>query len=159
MQITTSRFGVMDIDPDTIITFTQPIIGFQEFRRFILLPGPKDSGVSWLQSTESEDLAFLLMDPRSVIGDYAVPMGAHELAELAASTVEELEVYTLVVVPADHTKIRTNLKAPIVINQKIHLGKQTVLEKSDYPIQYFLAQDAHGRREPRRENYHARTDT
>ncbi|MBI2422354.1 MAG: flagellar assembly protein FliW [Candidatus Hydrogenedentes bacterium] len=148
MEIKTSRFGVLEVDPGDIITFTQPIIGFQEFRRFLVLPGPADSAVSWLQSTESEDLAFLLMDPTHVIADYQVKLGSHELAELAVSGVEELEVYTILVVAQDPSKIRTNLKAPILINSRQRLGKQTVLEKSDYPIQFFLAQARQGSAAP-----------
>ena len=121
-------------------SFTQPIIGFQEYRRFVHLPGPEDSVVSWLQSTESPDLAFLLMDPRHVVMDYQVSLSQHDLAELAASSLEEVSVFTLLVVPEDPSKVRTNLKAPILLNFKHRLGKQTVLEKSDYPIQFFLAQ-------------------
>ena len=36
-----------------------------------------------LQSTEAGDLAFILMDPRSVMPEYTVQLGAGELAELA----------------------------------------------------------------------------
>lgn len=157
MQIRTSRFGILDVDPDAIITFTQPIIGFQEFRRFILLPGPPDSVITWLQSTESEDLAFILMDPRDILSDYKVHLSQHELAELAVQSVDELSIFSLVVVPQDPTKVRTNLKAPVLINKKHRLGKQTVLEKSDYPIQFFLAQARRESATPR-EVGHARTD-
>ncbi|MBI2432479.1 MAG: flagellar assembly protein FliW [Candidatus Hydrogenedentes bacterium] len=140
MQLKTSRFGTIEIEPSAILTFTQPIIGFQEYRRFILLPGPADSSVHWLQSTDSGDLAFLIMDPRQVMPDYKAPLPAQELAELAVSSVDELDVYTLLVVPDDHAKVRTNLRAPVLINLKQRLGKQTVLDRTDYPIQYFLAQ-------------------
>lgn len=157
MQIETSRFGILDVDPDAIITFTQPIIGFQDFRRFIMLPGPPDSVITWLQSTESRDLAFILMDPRDVVPDYRVTLPPHELTELAVQSAAELDVYTLVVVPQDPAKVRTNLKAPVLINKKHRLGKQTVLEKSDYPIQFFLAQGRRASSAPR-EAGHARTD-
>lgn len=139
MQLRTTRFGDVDVPEASVITFTQPIIGFQEYRRFVLLPGPVDSAVTWLQSTESGELAFLLMNPKDVVPNYRVPLGQHELAELAVSAVAELEIYTILVVSEDVAKVRTNLKAPILVNPKQRLGKQTVLEKSDYPIQFFLA--------------------
>ncbi len=104
------------------------------------LPGPPDSFVSWLQSVDTGELAFLLMNPSQVVPDYTVAVSQHDLTELAASDLDELEVYTLVVVPEDPAKVRTNLKAPILLNPKHRLGKQVVLDKSDYPIQYFLAQ-------------------
>ena len=144
MQIETSRFGTLEVDENAVITFTQPIIGFQEFRRFFLLPGSDDSPLLWLQSTESGDLAFILMVPASVLPDYRVALGASDLSELGVSSVDELDVYTLVVVPQERSKIRTNLRAPILINPRTRLGKQTILDKSDYPIRYFLNQPQEG---------------
>jgi flagellar assembly factor FliW len=140
MLLGTTRFGELDIEPSAIYTFTQPIIGFQEFRRFVHLPGPDGSSLSWLQSTDSSELAFLLIDPKSVAPEYEVVLSPHEMVELAATTMADVEILTLLVVPADPTKVRTNLKAPIVLNPRHRLGKQTVLDRSDYPIQFFLAQ-------------------
>jgi flagellar assembly factor FliW len=139
MKLVTTRFGEIMVDLDAVITFTQPIIGFQEYRRFITVPGPPQSGLTWLQSTDSGELAFLMMHPRDVVPDYRVPLSRHELAELAAPDADSLEVYTLLVVPADRKKIRTNLRAPILISRGQRLGKQAVLERTDYPIQFYLA--------------------
>ena len=142
MHLVTSRFGPIDIDEDVIITFTHPIIGFPALRRFVLLPGPAEGGVKWLQSTESGDTAFLLMTPFMVRPDYTVTLGQMELAEMGVEDIHHLDIYTLLVVPPDRTQIRTNLKAPILINPVLRLGKQTILENSGYPIQYFLTQNA-----------------
>lgn len=143
MQLETSRFGTIDVDPDAVITFTQPILGFQDYRRFVLLPGPSNY-LKWLQSTEAGDLAFILMDPKAVVADYAVEIRPGELSELAVTSVGELDIYTLVVVPEDKTKVRTNLRAPILINPRRRLAKQALLDYSDYPIQFFLAQPQEG---------------
>jgi flagellar assembly factor FliW len=147
MQLETSRFGQIEVEPNSIITFTQPILGFQEYRRFVLLPGPGES-LTWLQSTDSTDLAFILLDPRSVVSDYQIEVRPSELTELAVSSVDELDVYTLVVVPDDPTQVRTNLKAPILISMKHRLGRQTLLDRSNYPIQFFLAQAQPGNGNP-----------
>lgn len=157
MQLTTTRFGVIEVEPNAVITFTQPIVGFQEYRRFVILPGPPESFVQWLQSTDSGELAFIIMNPRLVIPNYAVDISQQELAELAVTKVEELEVYTLVVVPRDQSQIRTNLKAPILVSPKHRLGKQSIMERSEYPIQYFLMQ-AQGGAQESREVSHARAD-
>ena len=140
MTLHTTRFGVLQVNHEEVLTFTQPIIGFQEFRRFVRLPGPDGSHVTWLQSTESSELAFLLMDPRSVMPEYRIRLSQSEFAELAITAVNELDVYTIVVAPRDRTQIRTNLKAPVLINPKHRLGKQTILEKCDYPVQFYLAE-------------------
>lgn len=157
MQLETTRFGAIEVNNEETLVFTQPIIGFPEFRHFVLLPGPKDSGVTWLQSTDAGELAFLLMNPVQVAPDYHVAISQDELAELAATSVAGLEVYTLLVIPADPKQVRTNLKAPILINRKQRLAKQTVLERSDYPIQFFFAQAGKETAE-RQEVSHARSD-
>ena len=41
MRLETTRFGEIEIDEQSTITFTQPIIGFQEYRRFVVIPGPE----------------------------------------------------------------------------------------------------------------------
>jgi flagellar assembly factor FliW len=158
MKLETTRFGAIDVDSDLIITFTQPIIGFPEHRRFIIIPAAEGSGVKWLQSVESGDLAFLAMDPRAVMPDYRVDLGASELAELAVESSDALDIYTLVVVPQDRSLVRTNLKAPILVNPRQKLAKQTILERSDYPVQYLLAR---GQQDPDRkqEAVHARSDS
>jgi len=157
MGLRTTRFGEIEVAPDEIITFTQPIIGFQDYRRFVTLPGPAGSNVTWLQSSDAGELAFLLMNPRDVLPDYHVSLSPHELAELAVTDAAALEVYTLLVVPEDRTRIRTNLRAPILINRAQRLGKQAVLERSDYPIQYLLAA-ARAEPRPTEEVTHARAD-
>ena len=157
MQLETTRFGQIDVDDGAILTFTQPIIGFQQFRRFVLLGGD-DSGLSWLQSVDAGDLAFIVVDPRVVVPDYQFKLGRHELDELAVESESELEAYTLVVVPADASRIRTNLKAPILINRAQRLAKQAILEFSDYPVRFELRQAQAGARSPQ-EVSHARTDS
>jgi flagellar assembly factor FliW len=158
MDLSTTRFGVIQFEEEVVITMTQPIIGFQEYRRFLLLPGPPDSSVTWLQSADSGELAFLLMDPRRAVPEYQINLTQHDLAELAATSLDELSLFTLVVVPQDRTKIRTNLKAPILINEARKLGKQVVMDRSDYPIQYFLAQGQPGQGQSQKEAKHARSD-
>ena len=158
MKLQTTRFGAVDIDSELILTFTQPIIGFPEQRRFVLLPAGEGSSVKWLQSVESGELAFLVMDPRTVMPDYAVDLGGSELAELAAESVSALDIYTLVVVPQDRSLVRTNLKAPIMVNPRHRLAKQTILERSDYPVQYLLARGQQGP-DRKQEAVHARSDS
>ncbi|MBI4556674.1 MAG: flagellar assembly protein FliW [Candidatus Hydrogenedentes bacterium] len=156
MGLQTTRFGEIEIDPKSVITLTQPVLGFQEFRRFVLLPGPAEY-LQWLQSTDSGELAFLLLNPRVLIPDYRVDLTTVELSELAVTRAEELEVYTLLVVPQDATQVRTNLKAPILLSRKHRLGKQTILERSEYPIQFFLSQAQRGQGQAR-EVAHARVN-
>ena len=99
------------------------------------------------------------MNPTEVVPNYTVKIGSHELAELAVSDVSDLDVYTLVVVPKNPAETRTNLKAPVLINPKQRLGKQTILDRSSYPVQFLLAQAQEDGDEPQEEVSNARSNS
>jgi flagellar assembly factor FliW len=142
VRVETTRFGVLHVEPADIITFLEPIIGFEHARRYTVLPTGGGDPLYWLQSIEQPDLAFLMVDPRAIYPSYTLSLSESILGALGATKLQDLTVYTLLVVPKDPTQIRTNLRAPLLINRKTQLGRQIVLEGSDYPIQYFLTPPA-----------------
>lgn len=139
MKVETTRFGTLDVDEKKIIHFTQPIVGFSECQRYIFIEGPSTGKIWWLQSCDKPELAFIVMDPLQVVPDYEVKLDASEVEDLRLEKAEDACLLTIVVVPEDRSKIRTNLKAPIIYNPKANLAKQVILHESDYPVQYSLA--------------------
>jgi len=59
MTMIETRFGQVDIDPQTVLEFPQGLPGFEQFTRYKLLhedkPNPQ---VMWLQSLDDADLMF-----------------------------------------------------------------------------------------------------
>ena len=138
MKIETARFGTVEVEEKKIVRFTQPILGFSDCHEYIIVQGPGEGKIWWLQSCEKPELAFIVMDPLQVMPDYEVRLDASEVEDLSLETAEEARLLTIVVVPEDRSKVRTNLKAPIIYNPKTNLAKQVVLHESDYPVQYYL---------------------
>lgn len=139
MKIATTRFGDIEVKDIDVITFVKPILGFQNYKKFVVLPAGSDCPIYWLQSVEDGKLAFLMVDPYYILPSYEVSFTHQDLAELEAERVEDISIYTLLVVPQDPKQIRTNLRAPIVINKVKKLAKQMILDKTDYPVQWFLS--------------------
>lgn len=142
MKVETTRFGTLEVDEKKIINFTQPIVGFSECQRYIIVEGPSGGKIWWLQSCEKPELAFIVMDPLQVVPDYEVSLDANEVQDLRLKKAEDARLLTIVVVPEDRSRIRTNLKAPIIYNPNANLAKQVILHESDYPVQYYLAEAA-----------------
>lgn len=139
MKLATTRFGTLEIDEKKIVTFTQPILGFSDCQRYIIIEGPSSGKVWWIQSCDKPEVAFIVMDPLQVVPDYEVRLDASQVEDLRLDKAEDARLLTIVVVPEDRSKVRTNLKAPIVYNPKTNLAKQVILHDSDYPVQYPLA--------------------
>ena len=139
MLLETVKFGQVEVADKDAIRFVSPILGFAQYQDFLLLDHPATAPIRWLQSAESSKLAFPVIDPFMLVSDYDVAVSQGLLAELEASSLDDLQALTIVVVAKNVEDIRTNLKAPIIYSPASRLGKQIVLEDTDYPVQYFFA--------------------
>ena len=61
MQIETRDFGPIDIKESNIITFKQPLYGFEDYTQYVLVSDRNmGSGICWLQSIEQKEVCFIL---------------------------------------------------------------------------------------------------
>ena len=133
MEITTTRFGEIQVEEDKIIHFPHGILGFSQARQFILFPHKENSPFVWLQSIEDGSLAFVLIQPNLVMPEYHVEVGETALDELNVHNTSSLEVLCIVTVPRNRPEDMTvNLLGPIVINPDKRLAKQLVITKGNY---------------------------
>jgi len=158
MQVQTTRFGSVEVDRDRVITFTQPILGFADCTRYVLIEGPGKGTVYWLQSVDRSDVAFLVMDPLQVVPDYEVNLPESEVEDLELADETEAVLLTLVVVPDDKTYVRTNLRAPVIYNPRRNIAKQVVLYDSELPVKYYLRAEVREAESGRTEDTNAGSD-
>lgn len=135
MQINTKPYGPVTINEEDIIFFENGLIGFEASRKFVLL-GNRDANETliWLQSIDTEDLAFVVIQPPVVKPDYKPAIRGEEIEELEADNASDLLVYSIVTIPEEIKKMTVNLKAPVIINVKNNKGKQIILNDDKYAI-------------------------
>ena len=137
ISIETAMCGSVEIDDSNILQFDDALLGFNEIHRFVILQtahGP----MFWLQSIEDPKLAFCILDPFEAGLDPDMTLLATDLAAIGASSLEEVKVYTIVVLDQDPKKIRTNLRAPILVCTSSNKAKQVILDDQSLPVQLFL---------------------
>jgi flagellar assembly factor FliW len=137
MLLDTKHFGEINYNEEDVITFREGIPGFFHVSRFILITEGEDALFSWLQCIEDTDLAFVLMDVKSVLPDYKPDISPDSLKGIEENG-GELICCNIVVVPEDISQMRVNLRAPVLINMKAKLGKQVVAQNEDYSVQYYI---------------------
>ena len=74
MDVRTTRFGLVAIAEDRVISFPKGLLGFSECTRFCLLEPGADACFFWLQSLDEPGLAFVITAPSLFVPDYSVPM-------------------------------------------------------------------------------------
>ncbi len=136
MFIETERFGSFEMEDRKSIEFSSGLPGFEDLHKFIIIKINETQPVYWLQSTENKYIALPVIIPFEIIDEYAVQIRDDELEELQIANQDELLVMNVVVIPADITKMTVNLAAPIVINAKLGLAKQLIIDAKELPIRF-----------------------
>ncbi|MBQ9119633.1 MAG: flagellar assembly protein FliW [Lachnospiraceae bacterium] len=142
MLVQTKHFGEIDLAEEKILTFDNGIMGFEEYKRYtILYDSEKEAegkrpSISWLQCLDLKELAIPIINPLLVKEDYNPTVEDELLAGLGELTDENLVIFLTLTVPADITKMTSNLKAPIVINADTRKGCQIVAENADYQVRF-----------------------
>lgn len=136
MQIETRDFGGMEIDPNEIIRFQEPVYGFEELTEYVLLSDDEaGDGIMWLQSVEKPEVCFVIIDPEMVGTEYKPEIPQATLEQLEVG--EMLVVRLIAVVPDNFHDTTVNLKSPVLINPEKKCAAQVILE-ADYPIRMRL---------------------
>ncbi len=125
MEVPTTRFGMIDVAEDRIITFDKGLLGFPGRTKFCLLEPGEDACFFWLQSVEQPDLAFVVTDPSFFIRDYTVPIREDQAKALGLEKLEDAQVFVIVNKIAD--QLTGNLQGPLVIDTANRIGEQFIL--------------------------------
>lgn len=135
MKLETTRFGEINIDENLIFTFIEPIVGYDDYKKFVLVEHKQNSIFKWLQSIEEPSLAFPVGLP-AVFGleyEYEIPDDKAEL--LGLTSVESLISLNIVTIPNNMPEKSTmNLLAPIIINAANKKGMQLILQGTDFCV-------------------------
>jgi len=136
MEVRTTRFGVIEIAEDRVISFPSGVLGFPEHRRYCLLQPGDDACFFWLQSMDDPDLAFVVTDPTLFVQDYSVPIRAEQMKSLGLGTLDDAQVFVIVNKVAD--ELTGNLQGPLVINTLERVGEQMVLAEKKWTTRHPL---------------------
>lgn len=144
MQIQTTRFDVVSIQPDNILLFPTGIPGLDECRHWILLADSENNALGWLQSISRPEFALAVVSPKRFVANYQVRITRAEMAALQLD--DSQDAHVLAVVSRSEKALVLNLKAPVILNLTKRLGRQVVVN-DDQPLQHEIAyQHAHLRK-------------
>jgi flagellar assembly factor FliW len=140
MDVRTTRFGVIEIAEDRVITFPKGLLGFPSQTRYCLLEPGDDACFFWLQSLDEPSLAFVVTDPSLFVQDYSVPIRPEQMAELTLARLEDAQVF--VIVNKVDQQLTGNLQGPLVINTITRKGEQMVLAEKRWTTRHPLVKVA-----------------
>ncbi len=130
---------------EDIIRFEEGLIGMPQLRRMVLLNYTEVAPILLLCSLDDPQIAFLVLEAKAHVPDYAPQFPASLKQQLGLTVGEAPLTLVIVTIAAEWTESTINLRAPIVIAPRTMRGAQTVLTDSAYQLAEplpFLGQEA-----------------
>ena len=136
LKVKTSRFNDIEVKEEDVIELPSGLVGFPDLKRYVLLDHDKDSPFKWLQSLDDGAIAFVLINPLLFKPEYTVEVSEVEVKELGLENEEDAIISVIITMPANPQNMTANLKAPLVFNLKNRLGRQIILNTSEYTTRH-----------------------
>ena len=114
------------------------LLGFEQFKNYSLLADPAEKPFAWLKAADERPLSFVVIDPFVVLADYKpeIPQADVDFLELKEPG-DALLLGIVTIHGPNHATM--NLKGPVVVNRKSHIGKQVIIANAaDYSVQHPL---------------------
>lgn len=142
MKINTSKFGEVEVEENLIFDFIEPILGYEELKKYVLIDYDNTSPIKWLQSIEESDVAFPVTIPALFDIQYVFTVPEEEAKRLEITKIEDILTLNIINMPQGNPKETTvNLLAPLVINMKNRKAIQMILPNEEYSVREKLFKD------------------
>ena len=142
MIIKTAYMGEVEVEPTNIISFEHGIPGFEDEKSFVQLPIEEDSIFQILQSTNTEELTFVITSPYAVTTNYNFDLDEATIYPLQIKDEKEVAVFAIVSLKESLASSTVNLKAPIVLNTTNNKAKQVILNNEEYAIRHQISPES-----------------
>jgi len=129
----TKYFGEMEYQDDSVVVFPEGLLGFEEYRRFLLIQRGGARSLAFLQSLDNTSLCFPVMPAAQVDAKFELRLDAEHRKLLGLAGEGEDKTLALAVVSFDEVEPPTaNLLGPVVIHVAAKRGAQVVQFDSGY---------------------------
>ena len=135
MKLETHSFGTLEYEEKAVIHIREGMLGFAQFKRYILIENEEIQPFKWLQSVDDPYVSFPVIDPHLALHDYTFVIASEDLHGLQIEDQADVVALVVAVIPEEPLQTTVNFKAPLLINHKSMIGKQVVLTHSDYHSQ------------------------
>ncbi|MCA9472070.1 MAG: flagellar assembly protein FliW [Nitrospirales bacterium] len=131
MNVSTSRFGTVEVSEESLVTFASGLVGLPTHTRYAVFEVEGGGGYQWLQSLDDETLAVVMMPAEILEPDFVRTIPQESVAELDIQDDDQVSISVIVTIPPGQPDRATaNFRAPIVVNLRTRMAKQVILHES-----------------------------
>lgn len=136
MIIETESLGNVEYDENSVIKFEDGLYGFGGMKNFVLIMYPFEGlPFHYLQSVDDTRLSFVVTSPFLFVENYEFDIPDDTLEKIGVTKTEDMDIYSITVIPDEIKETTINLKAPLVINRTNNNAMQYIID-DEYPYKY-----------------------
>ncbi len=130
--------GRLDVPAEEVFHFPKGLFGFPACTRWVLVPSERQN-LLWLQSLDHASLAFLLVDPFTLVDEFFVDLPEGDRIPLKAGKASDIGILAIVTLPETPEDSATaNLQGLLALNFPRRLGRQVIIQDSEYGTRFPL---------------------
>ena len=138
MKIDTPVFGEIEYEEKDIIFFEEGLYGLPNLKKYVFIENSdKNFHFHWLQALEDVDIVFIVTSPFLFVEGYDFEVADSVVKKLEINDIKDTTVFSIARIPEEVSKTSLNLKAPLIINNKIRKGKQVILNE-EFGYKYYI---------------------
>lgn len=138
MIVETKYQNEIEINDNDVLCFDNGILGFEENKKYVILPLVEGTPVFTLQSIENPNLAFVVIEPFTFFKDYEFDLSESTISKLSIVSEQDVMVYVILTLEEPFEKTTANLQGPIIINKQNNKARQIVLSNPIYQTKHLL---------------------
>ncbi|MBN2091344.1 flagellar assembly protein FliW [candidate division KSB1 bacterium] len=133
-----THLGEIAIENEEMVRITNGILGFEEFKEYIIIEKDEHRPFKWMISVENPALSFVVIEPLLFFPEYAPNISKTDLKNLQIDDTRNSRIYSIVTLASVPDEITVNLSGPICINKSTLVGKQIALTGDTYSTKHNL---------------------
>lgn len=119
---------------DAIIHFEEGLIGFSDYKDFVLMENDGLAPFRLLQSIEAPNVGFLVLEAGTLVNNYNELVPAREWESLGVKGKTKPLAFVIVVIGSTPETSTGNFQAPLLVNYETMVGKQIILTDSGFSV-------------------------
>ena len=123
---------------DSIIHFEEGLIGFAECKDFVVMEKDELAPFRLLQSLDSREVGFLVLEPTTLVDDYYDQVPAREWDSLGVIGDTKPLAFVIISIGSTPEMSSGNFQAPLLVNYEKMIGKQVILTDSAFSVRHPL---------------------
>jgi flagellar assembly factor FliW len=140
MLIESTRFGVLEVREDTVLTFPDGLIGLPG-TRYALLTQSEKTPFYWLHSCEFADVAVPVTTPWLFFTNYEVEIPDEEADRLGIAESNQAEIFCVVRTNSELENFTINLAGPVIVNSESRMARQIINGATGYSVRQPLFEE------------------